>query len=181
MNCMRIGFAILLDDKSHNVARKIELELCDKFGLCYGLKQSPHITIKAPFDTTNISPFVNYFELVAKKTKPFDIELEGFNYFEPNVIFLDVKENKKLKKMHDKIIKEMEEKFSIEPHEFEGDNIKFHVTLAVVDVTKSKFIKAKEYLKKYKPKLKFKAKTIGVFYYLGEDAGWAIVKRISLK
>jgi len=39
----------------------------------------------------------------------------------------------------------------------------------------------KEYLKKYKPKLKFKAKTIGVFYYLGEDAGWAIVKRISLK
>jgi 2'-5' RNA ligase len=178
---MRIGFAILLDDESHNFARKMELELCDKFNLCWGLKQSPHVTIKSPFDTNKLEPFVKYLENLAKNCKSFDVELNGFNYFEPKVIFLNVKENPPLKKLHFKILEDMKKKFKIEPHELEGKRIKFHSTLALGDVTKAKFQKAKEYLKRYKPKFKFKAKTLGIFYYLGEEAGWVIVRRIKLK
>ena len=180
-NNMRIGFAILLDDESHNFARKIELELCDKFGLGWGLKQSPHITIKSPFDTDKLEPFVKCLENLAKNTKSFDVELRGFNYFEPKVVFLDVIENPSLKRLHVRILEDLKKKFKIKPHELEGKNIKFHSTLALDDVTKTKFQKAKSYLKKYKPKFKFKAKTLGIFYYLGEDGGWIIVRRINLK
>jgi len=178
---MRIGFAILLDDKCHNFARKIELELCDKFGLCWGLKQSPHITIKQPFETKELEPFIKYLKKLAKNCKSFDVKLCGFNYFEPRVIFLDVKDNPSLKKLHFRIIRDMKKIFKIVPRKLEGNSIRFHSTLAVNDVTKARFLKAKEYLKKYKLKFKFRARTLGIFYYLGEDSGWIIVERINLK
>ena len=178
---MRIGFAILLDDESHNFARKLELELCHNFGLCWGLKQSPHITIKASFVVDDLEPFFVYIDSLAKEVSPFEIVLEGFGYFEPKVIFLDVKENPLLKNLHLRILNDLKAKFNIEPNEFEGENVKFHSTLSLEDVADDKFKEAKEYLlKKYKPRFKFRAKTLGVFYDLGE-AGWVIVRRINLK
>ncbi len=180
---MRIGFAILLDDESHNFARQMELELCEKCGLCWGLRQSPHITIKGPFDTDELEPFAKYLENFAKHFEPFEIELDGFNYFEgkSNVIFLDVKENPRLKEIQSKIISDLRKKFHIEPYEIEFNGWKFHSTLATVDVSKEKLAKAKKYLKQFHPRFKFLAKTIGIFYYLGEEAGWVIAKRIQLK
>lgn len=177
---MRIGFAILLDDKTHNYARTLELELCHKFNLCWGLKQSPHITIKSPFETDKIKPFIKYLDDLAKEITPFEIELDGFGTFGPNTIFLDVKENSHLKKLHFRIIEDLKKKFSIQPNIFEGENVKFHSTLATNDITNEKFIQADEYLKRYHPNFKFKAQKIGVFYYLGEDAGWIVIKKISL-
>ena len=177
---MHVGYAILLDDESHNFARQIELELCDKFQLCWGLKQSPHITIKAPFNARRIEPFVKYLDSLAQQTQPFEIELDGFDYFEPKVIFINVKENAKLKKLHFKILKDLKEKFNIKPHPLEGTSVRFHSTVALEDVTKKKFREAKKYLKKYNPRFRFKVKSFGIFLYLGKDAGWIIVKRVKL-
>ncbi|HIH10644.1 TPA: 2'-5' RNA ligase family protein [Candidatus Woesearchaeota archaeon] len=174
---MDIGFAILLEDECYNYSRKLELKLCEKFGLCWGLKQSPHITIKAPFETDKLGPFVKYLKSLAKEISPFEIELEGFNYFGNKVIFLDVKRNKQLKELHFRILRDLQSKFSINPHELEGKHVKFHSSIATGDVTEEKFRKAKQYLKKYHPNFKFTAKTMGIFYYLGEDAGWIIVRR----
>ena len=161
--------------------RKLELELCEKFGLCWGLKQPPHITIKAPFKTENSEPFIHYLENLAQKTSPFEIELDGFNYFEPKIIFLDVKENSELKELHFKILKDLKKEFNIEPHEFEGENVKFHSTITTEDCTEEKFKEAKHYLKKYHPELKFSANSIGIFHYLGKEAGWIVTHIVKLK
>jgi len=177
---MNIGFAILLEDEPHNFLRKVELELCEKFSLCWGLKQSPHITIKAPFETNKLDLFVDYLESLAKEINPFEVELDGFNSFGKNVIFLDVKENQQLKDLHFKILNDLLSKFGINQHELEGKNVKFHSTIASGDVTEEKFREAKQYLKKHNPKFKFTAKTLGIFYYLGKDSGWIIVRRIEL-
>ena len=173
----------MLDDEAHNFARKIELDLCKEFNLCWGLRQSPHITIKGPFDADELELFINYIEDSAQNFHPFEIELDGFNYFEgeENVIFLDVKENSKLKEMQTKIISDLRNNFNIEPYDIELDGWKFHSTLAIRDVRKENLVEAKEYLKQFNPKFKFLARTIGVFYYLGEDAGWIIIRRINLK
>ncbi|PKL36755.1 hypothetical protein CVV38_02540 [Candidatus Peregrinibacteria bacterium HGW-Peregrinibacteria-1] len=176
---MRIGFAILLDDESHNFARQVELELCEKFGLCWGLRQSPHITIKTPFDTPDLRPIVNYLEELSTEISPFSIELEGFNSFEPKVLFIDVKDNPALQNLHLRILKDLQEKFQITPSQFEGPNMKFHSSIALEDTTEDKFQEAQAYLSQKKPYFKFKADTIGIFYHLG-DAGWAIIRRINL-
>lgn len=177
---MKIGFGVLLNDESHNFARQIELELCHKFQLCWGLKQSPHITIKAPFNAHRIEPFVKYLENLAKQTQPFEIELDGFSYFEPKVIFLNVRENAKLKELHFKILKDLKEKFNIAPHALEGKSIRFHSTVALEDVTKKKIREAKKYLGQYHPRFRFKVKSFGIFLYLGKAAGWIIVSRVEL-
>ncbi len=178
---MKIGFAILLDDDSHNYARKLELELCKRFGLCWGLKQSPHITIKPPFSVRRLEPFIDYAEDLAKKIRPFYVEIEGFDCFEPRVIFLDVKENPKLRNLHIRIIRDLKNRFGIKPQQPEGKNFKFHSTLAAVDVTKENIKKSKAYLKTItKLKFKFKAEKLGVFYYLGRDAGWIVIRKIKI-
>jgi 2'-5' RNA ligase len=179
---MRIGFAILLDNECHNYSRKLELELCEKFGLCWGLKQSPHITIKAPFETEeNLEVFIEYLKRISNDIKPFEIEIKGFGYFGNKVIFLDVKESEELHNIHNRILNYLKENYKINPLKTEGENVKFHSTLATHDVSPEKFERGRNYLvNKYVPSFKFIARTLGIFYYLGEEAGWIIVQRIKL-
>jgi 2'-5' RNA ligase len=179
---MHIGFAIIPSDEVHNYTRDIELELCDKFGLCWGLRQSPHITIKPPFEVQELYPFIKYIDNLAANLKPFEIEICGFNLFpELNVIYLDVRENNELRKLREGIRDDLKEKFGIKPNKFEGDEWRFHISIALKDVTKEKLQKALNYLNnKPRPSFKFMLNTLGVFYYLGEEAGWIIIKRIKL-
>lgn len=179
---MKIGFAILLDDQCHNFARKLEIELYEKFGLSWGFKRNPHITLKYPFEAEEIELIEKYLENLAGRIKQFDIEFSGFNYFDDRVVYLDVKENFLLKKLHLKIVEGLEKKFNVKLDKFEGDNINFHSTVAADNVTKTKFQEVKSYLKKYRPKLKFRAKELGIFCYLEEYPDFAItIKRIKLK
>jgi len=178
---MRIGFAVLLNDETHNFARNIELELCKKFGFCWGLKQSPHITIKPPFETDDLEKFENYLEKKAKEISSFNIEIDGFDYFKnPNVIFLNIKENKRIKQLQEDIRDELKNEHNITPTELEGDVWRFHSSVALKDVDKKKLNEALTYLKNKKAKFKFKANTLGLFYFLGEDKGWIIIKRVRI-
>ena len=176
---MKIGFGILLEDEAFNFVRSIELELFHKFGLLRGIKQPPHITIKSPFYTDKVEPFYQYLKDLSKRIKPFEIKLEGFGHFEKKVIFLNVKENPFLKKLHLKIIKELKEKFDVKPSKLEGKSIKFHSTIALKDFSEKEFKKIKKYLtRKYKPSLRFKARRIGIFYYLGQH-NWIVIKTVK--
>lgn len=177
----RIGYAILLDDESHNYAREVELDLSLKFQTRAGLRQSPHITIKPPFFVDDISTHVKYFDQLAKSLKPFKIEIEGFDFFEPKVIFLNVKKNSRLNEIHQKIIKDLQKKYKIEFNpQTEGENVRFHSTVALSDLSEEKFFEAKKYLSKKKPKFSFKAKTLGLFYHLSPEEGWIIYRRANI-
>ena len=97
------------------------------------------------------------------------------------MIYLDVRENDKLRKLREGIRDDLREKFGIKPYKFEGDEWRFHISTALNDVTKEKFQKALKYLNnKPRPNFKFMLDTLGVFYYLGKEAGWIIIKRIKL-
>jgi 2'-5' RNA ligase len=178
---MRIGFSVLLDDESHNFARELELELCKKFGLCAGLRQSPHITIKATFETDILKPFVKYLEMLSKEIKSFEIELSGFGNFKQDVIFIDVKENKHLSNLHLKILEQMKKEFGLNPDKFEGENVKFHSTIAYNDLTPTKFKDAMKYLQDFNPKFKFKIRYLCLFYNLGKDEGWIVSHKFKIK
>ena len=61
----------------------------------------PHLTLKAPFDApplysnsrelenSHIRDIENLLEVFTKKEKPLPLRLEGFNYFDGNVLFMD--------------------------------------------------------------------------------------------
>lgn len=177
----RIGYAVLLDDSSHNYARRMELDISKRFQTRGGLRQSPHITIKPPFTVETLDPFIEQFDQLARDTKPFEIELSGIDFFEPKVIFINVEKNQHLHDLHQKIITDLKVNHGIEPNpKTEGENVRFHSTLAVSDLTEENFYKAKEYLKDEKPHFTFQATTLGFFYYLSAEEGWIIYRRATI-
>lgn len=92
--------------ESHNFIRKIQLKLHQEMGT--GLaRQSPHVTLKSPFETDEIENHVLFLENLSKSIKPFEIELEGFGSFGEKVIYLAVKRNQELTELHQKILSDV--------------------------------------------------------------------------
>lgn len=176
---MIIGYAILLDDNCHNFIRQIQLELHQHIGI--GLaRQSPHITIKSPFETNDIQKHIDYLEKLSKEIRPFEITFAGFGSFEKKVIFLDVLENIDLTRLHHRILRDVKTRFDLEPHKLEGKNVRFHASIAGFS-QEEQFLESKLYCNRYKPDFRFRITTLGLFCYLGEKQGWIINRRISIK
>lgn len=175
---MTIGYAIMANVECHNFIRKVQLELYLEAGA--GLaRQSPHITIKSPFETSEIEDHVAYLESLSESIQSFEVELDGFGSFGEKVIYLAVKPNRKLRNMHQKILSEVNMRFGLIPHEFEGENIVFHMSVAGFDNSES-FYKAQLYLRKYNPQFRYSINTLGLFYYLGENNGWIVNRKIKI-
>ena len=177
---MRFAIAVLLEDDAHNFARKVELELYDMFGLIKSLKIAPHITVEAPFVIDRINLIEEYLDEFILTQKSFEIEIDGFNYFDEHVIYLDVMKNPDLINLHLKLLKGLKEKFKINESSFEGVNSKFHSTVAYKDLDTDTFQKAKKCLEKYTPNFKFPTKQLGLLYNIGDKDGWVIAKKYSI-
>lgn len=173
---MEIGFAILLNNEGHNLMRRIQMELQEELGI-QASTIVPHITIKSPFETSNRIPFLQYLESLIQEMEPFEITIQGFNHFTDRVIFLEVAENPVLLELHWRILNDVKSKFGIDAHEFEGENIKFHSTVSFFK-EKEKFDLAWSYLQQYNLQFSFLAKTLGVYYYLGEK-GYIVGHKIN--
>ncbi len=174
---MTIGFALMLDPRTHNYIRQAQIDLNKKFDFRIS-RQYPHITIKSPFETEELEPFVNYLEQLAVSIKPFPVRLKGFGHFGERVLFLEVVENSILSKLHFRILEELGKKFGLEPHQFEGENIKFHASLAGYS-SQEDFKIASAFLQNRELDHTFIARELGLFYHLGEG-GWMVMRRIEL-
>jgi len=180
---MQIGYGIMLEDEITNLMREIELLLFDKFNIKKGLHQPPHITIKPPFEVSDLSPYKNYLDELCEKMEPFEVHLKGFNCFGKKVIYLDVQHNQKLYDIYETIFSDIKGKYN--PGLVRDDMI-FHATLAYDDIDEETFSKAYEYLKaNYQPEFKFTVNKIGLFYQLpllhtGDESGWIVIKKKSL-
>ena len=175
---MKIGFAIMLSNEAHNFIRNTQLDLHLQVGT--GLaRQAPHITIKSPFDIEDITPYQKYLHQLSQSIQPFEVRCQGFGHFGQNVLFLDVAENEELKALHWRILNELEVKFGQKPHQFEGENVKFHASIAGFNQP-DLFEKANSFLSGQEPDFTFMAKTFGLFYYLGSGNGWIVNSRYDL-
>ncbi|MEZ4994105.1 MAG: 2'-5' RNA ligase family protein [Saprospiraceae bacterium] len=176
---MTIGFALMLNNECHNFIRQLQLELHQEIGI--GLaRQAPHITIKSPFETDDIVPHRDYLEELADSMPSLTITFDGFASFGEKVIFLNVAENSPLYELHRNLLNEVQIRFGLRPHEFEGEQIKFHASIAGFN-DEIQFRQAMLYLRSnYQPHFTFRVSTLGLFYYLGEGNGWIVNRRIEI-
>ena len=176
---MKTGFGILLEGPAFNLVRELELDLCERFGLCWGLRQPPHVTVKGPFEIDAWGPVTQYLEKVSAEIAPFDIELRGFGHFGDAVIFHDVVESNALQDLHYQFVNDARRLFSAAPRPFEKENVKFHATLALEDVAPPAFERAWDYLQTIEsPPIVTVARAIGLFAILPENAGNIIVRQV---
>ena len=133
---MNACFALLVDNEMHNYSRKLAFDFDGKYNTGFIAARLPqHITLGPVFEVKDIEEVEGYFDSVAENLKPFEVlvsdidlkihgdEQEGFG-----VIWMDIKENIELRKLHNTIYKYITE------HSWNTDNndkYHFHSTIAL--------------------------------------------------
>ncbi|MEO0468965.1 MAG: 2'-5' RNA ligase family protein [Bacteroidota bacterium] len=177
MSVSKLGFALMPSPALHSFIRQTQIELHETYGFRIS-RQSPHITIKAPFETTNRKAVGDFLEKLARETKPFPLELKGFGSFGKKFLFVDVLGNPPLKALHIQILNGLQKEFGIPTGNLEGDNIRFHATVAGYE-QEADFDQAWEFVQRKKPHFVFPLSALSIFYHMGES-GWAISRVLSV-
>lgn len=171
--------AILPDDHLSQRITDIKLELKENFGVKHALKSPPHITLQMPFKWENdkLIEIENFLFTYAKEFSSFSIELSGFAYFGDRVIFIDVKENPELTKLHDSFVAQLIRKVGF-PDVIQSTPFHPHITLAHRDMNKDVFKKIQYKLEKEKFKAGFQVKEIVLLKHNG--AYWEVFRKYAM-
>jgi len=133
---MKACFALLVDNEMHNYSRKLAFDFERKYNTGFIAAKLPqHITLGPIFEVKNIEEVEKYFDYVAENLKPFEVlvtdtDLKIFGDEEKGfgVIWMDIKESKELRELHNEIYKYITE------HSWDTDNndkYHFHSTIAL--------------------------------------------------
>lgn len=176
---MQLGFAILANDELHNVMRRLQLEIAERWGPNPALKQTPHITLKQPFHATTLPPIEEYFDSLVRLTALITIRTGGIGTFEDDkVIFLGVQPHPGLEAIRYRVLRDLRERFGVKPRDIEDERYRFHATLAW-GLPGEQFAEAWAALRGRRVEVEFGLETLGLFYYTGQD--WIPYKRSKLQ
>lgn len=133
---MKACFAVLVDNEIHNYSRKLAFDFDRKYNTGFIAAKLPqHITLGPVFEVKNLEEVEEFFDYVAENLKPFEvlvtnIDLKIFGDKEEGfgVMWMDIKESKELRGLHNTINKYITE------HSLDTDNNEkyhFHSTIAL--------------------------------------------------
>jgi len=169
---MFICFALLVDYKISNYARRIVYDIANKYGASIEPALLPqHMSLKQSFKVNSIDKIESYFDNLADSLKPFDLEFSKIDLIEVKdnendmeILWLDVNETRYLRDIHNRLNKELFEKFEIPKAGFDGENFHFHSTLSFGYNQKKDFKEIKRELCNKDLNLRFTVKEIALFY-----------------
>ncbi|MCD4819848.1 MAG: 2'-5' RNA ligase family protein [Candidatus Cloacimonetes bacterium] len=166
---MKCTFALLVNNEIHDFMRKKACEINAEIRNGFFASQfTPHISLKQPFHIDDIGKVEKYFDELTKSIKPFKIVV-GPTYRWQNVIGLNVKENAELRNCHNKINKELRERFENTSALHDGDLYHFHATIALGGANEIMYRKIYEKIKDESVSFEYIANEIVMFYYDDEN------------
>ena len=172
--------AIIPDDPVREEVTEFKKIARRNFQSKHALKSPAHITLKSPFrwNMKRIKLLNNTLSDIASRHEPFQIKLEGFDVFEPRVIFVDVVKNEMLD-----ILQEDVELTLRDLDGWRDDRpirpFHAHMTVAFKDLRKSRFEEAWSYYREIEYERKF---DVDKLYLLNHrDHRWHIFKEFSLQ
>jgi 2'-5' RNA ligase len=174
---MLLVYAILLPDDVHNFMRRVQAEVYERYeASLFTLLLEPHVTLKQPFDATDITAHEKYVEQLARETPPFELVLRGLGVFEGDgVLFLEVEQDPRLLALQRRILHELE----LDPAEYESGHPRpyyFHATIATAlaptDLEQARRRHAET------PEFRFPIDRLGLFRKTEET--WTLYKRVRL-
>jgi len=180
---MKATFALLVDNKIHNYVRKLAYRINKEYKTgFFGAQLPPHISLKQPFHIDDIEEVEEYFDSLAKSILPFEIfipKVSVWNLGTTGCIFLEVEETSTLRNLHNRINKELSERFENTEAMFDGGDYRFHVTIALGEKPPEVYESFYEKLKAKVINLRYIAKEIVMFYY--DDDNYSIGSFITYK
>lgn len=139
--------AIIPDNPVHDEVYELKQVVKDRFGSKGALKSPPHITLHMPFKwrLDREDDLVSRLEAFDMKRKTFDIQLNGFDYFEPRVVFVDVADRGELRLLYQDLSKYVRRELKLLNADYKSRGFHPHMTIGFRDLKKPQFYEAKTY------------------------------------
>jgi 2'-5' RNA ligase len=174
---MRAAIALLVDHQIHNFMRRLAVEFHQRYQVGFlGALLPPHISLKQPFQVTDLEAVAAYFDELAAGISPLEIRLTGlelqattFQGKEYGILWMEVEESKTLCDLHMRINRELAERFENTGASFDGAEYTFHATVAIGGQPLEVYREFYNTLVSAEHSLSYVAREIAMFYY--DDAG----------
>ena len=94
----RYLLAIMPPDELLSQITKLKKGVAENFGSSHALNAPAHITLHMPFrlSENKVSALHDFIKSVNSEIQPFSILLKDFDFFEPRVVFINIKECQEL-------------------------------------------------------------------------------------
>ena len=136
---MKATFALLTDTHVYNFARKLAWDIHRTYrtgtAVC---RLPPHVSLKQPFEISNLSFLEDFMSELASDIHPFEIQLSKLqlvpttiNDMDTGILWLDVEETDYLRQLHNRLNQDLLLRFGNTQAPFDGTGYHFHLTIAI--------------------------------------------------
>lgn len=134
---MKATFALLADWDVHNFVRKLSWAMHQKYhtGITH-CRLPPHISLKQPFQVTDLAALEGYMAELASTIQPFVLHLTelqvvplAFAGHDYGILWVDVQETDYLRQLHERINMELRQRFGNTHADYDGSAYHFHMTV----------------------------------------------------
>lgn len=145
MSAKKYFIAIVIPDPLFTEIESVKQDLLNSHGLKGALRSPAHITLHRPFEWKEEKE-----ELLVEKLRnfkfdsDFKIELQNFAWFEPRVIYVNVRHNEQLFELHSRLTSYAKQELKLFNEAEDMRGFHPHVTVAFRDLKKTTFYELKK-------------------------------------
>ncbi len=151
--------------------------IASRFGSRHALNAPPHITLHMPFrwKDKKIELLHETIAEINKEISPFEVELNGFDFFEPRVVFVSVNKNLPLEELQRLVVSRCSTSLKLDNANYKNQVFHPHVTIGFRDLRKRMFYAAKEHFEKKAIDCRFQVNRIELLKHNGKK--WNIMSQ----
>ncbi len=181
------ALAVLPSDEVHNEVRRMQYEVLQQLGATPArraavLTFTPHITLKQPFEVSEVEVYERYLDVLARSVTPFQLVLRGLGSFDgpEGILSLDVQPDPGLVELRERVVRELAD-LGVKPDPIEiGDPApyRFHMTLGY-GLDGEALAAARRVLRE-PPELRFTLERLALFLSVGAERvrDWFVYRQV---
>lgn len=136
---MKAAFALLADTQVNNYVRNLAWEIHQKYKTSINIyRLPPHISLKQPFEVSDLIALESYMSELAGSINPLEVKLTELQLIptdidgiETGILWIDVQETGSLRQLHDRLNRELKQRFHNTQAYADGASYHFHMSVAI--------------------------------------------------
>lgn len=168
--------AIIPSEPVFSEIHALKVEVSEKFGSAHALKSPPHITLHMPFKwkDSRIGELNSVINELNSDWDSFDADLNGFDFFEPRVVFVNVMKNENLEILQKKVVAICRKQLKLANANYKDRAFHPHVTIGFRDLKKPDFYLARDYYSSRKYEATFQVSEVTLLRHTGKE--WEVIE-----
>ena len=162
--------AVIPDEPVFSEVMAFKEEVKEKFNSKGALRSPPHITLHMPFKwrKDREEQLIEILSRFKFPNDPFEVDLDGFDFFEPRVVFVDVVKSDQLTFLQKELSDYVRRELNFFNADYKDRGFHPHMTIGFRDLKKSIFSEVKAYYKDKSYKRKFKVSGFCLLKHKGD-------------